>query len=159
MKASKKLGVLGAYDQQRMRYADEYAIVLPYVCDRHIALAELRLFRFWLSLCAKQPDMADNIAQVVMCISNALPESVDGISITKTLGRPIEQLVKRRFELYTRFFVDGRHVDDPFGLRAAALALSCQLCVHPPRVVLDYLEENTQRHFFAQIICAECAPA
>lgn len=130
------------------RYTDEYADVLTYVHHRDICLAELRLFHFWIHVCAHQH--ATCVESPVWPIPSKFipPRDVDDIPIAMTLGRPLDQLLKTRFELYTRFFLDGRQADDPLGLRAAALALACQLCVHPPQTLRQRLERDAVHRFF-----------
>ena len=154
MDSFKPSGLIETVSGRTTTYASEYAFVLSFAFDRHIALAELRLFRFWLHVCAQQPDPDDMSALSPLCPTNPLPMEVDGISIAETLGHPVEQLVKRRFELYNRFYIDGRHGDDPLGLHAVALALSYQLCIHPPRIVRSYLEQNTIRHWHVYVTSA-----
>ena len=130
------------------RFSREYAQVLVHVSDRAVALAEIRLFRFWLSTCAQHQGLPTELIRWPIHAIHALPHDVDGINIAATLGRPLDQLMKSRFQLYTRFFLDGRHADDPLGLRAAALALACQLCIQPPPIMRRLLEQNTHHHFF-----------
>lgn len=138
-------------------FSHEYAQVLVYVSDRCMALAEIRLYRFWLDLCAQHHRLSQDLANWSLNALHALPSNVEGINIATTLGRPLDQLFKRRVQLYTRFFLDGRHADDPLGLRAVALALACQLCIHPPLVMRRLLEQNTYHHFFHTLALAEHA--
>ena len=85
-------------------FSQEYAQVLVYVSDRCVALAEIRLYRFWLTLCAQHHHLSQDLANWSMHAYHALPDDVEGINIATTLGRPLDQLFKRRVQLYTRFF-------------------------------------------------------
>ncbi|HBK46330.1 MAG TPA: hypothetical protein DDZ67_07820, partial [Xanthomonadaceae bacterium] len=78
-----------------------------------------------------------------------LPRRAGGYDIEFELGSGIGQLVESRFDLYDRFFTLGRNADDPLGLNAAALALSCQLFVQTPPAVLARLQAETGQLFAA----------
>lgn len=143
-------------DHVQVDYRCHYAEVLRLHPSPPVAIAELCLFHFWLACRAHRHATApDGIeagtagAPLQPPRGWPLPLRASGYDIEFELGSWIEQLVESRFDLYDRFFTLGRNTDDPLGLDAASLALSCQLFVQTPPAVLARLQAQTRQLFAA----------
>ncbi|KAB7770730.1 hypothetical protein [Xanthomonas maliensis] len=138
-------------------YRQRYAPVLAQHPDRPIAIAELCLFRCWLASSAywQLHGTRDGAAGPVtwpLPPGWALPRQADGQPIEPLLGGGwLDMSAASRFDLYSAFFLLGRHSDDPQGLQAVSLALGCQLFVQPPGRLQDWLTAET-RSGFSQLL-------
>ncbi|KAF1722986.1 hypothetical protein [Pseudoxanthomonas wuyuanensis] len=140
-------------------YRQNYAEILQQHRDPGVAVAELFLFRFWLSahtcqLCAHRR-AADQKALSAPAVATVpppgwrAPKTVEGVDVEAALGAGIATLLESRFDLYDRFFALGRNTSDPLGLKAVSLALACQLFEQPPPAVLAYLTAKAREQFIA----------
>lgn len=122
------------------------------------AIAELCLFRFWLACRAHAHAGAGPAPAPPLYVPAgwAPPRQAAGLDIDGTLGAWFGHLLESRFDLYDRFFQLGRHHDDPLGLDAVALALSCQLFVQPSAATRAWLRGEV-RALFADLLAAFAA--
>ncbi len=143
-------------------YRQEYAPVLRYHRDPDTALAELALFHFWITRCAYRQSAGEAaLPDAPFPAGWPPPERAEHVAVEEVLGNPLELLLESRSDLYQRFFLLGRHVQDPLGLKTVALALACQLFEDPSPAVRRWLETKVER-LFAEIVrsCAGgCDPA
>lgn len=143
-------------------YRQEYAPVLRYHRDPDTALAELALFHFWLTRCAYWLSMGEaSLPDAPLPTGWRPPERAEHVAVAQVLGNSLEALLESRSDLYQRFFLLGRHAQDPLGLKTVALALACQLFEDPSPAVRSWLETKVEG-LFAEIFrhCAgDCDPA
>ena len=146
----------------RVNYRHHYAELLRIAASPPQAIAELCLFRFWLACRAHHLAHAGHIdAPTPMPPPDwPLPRDAGGLDIERTLGGELVALLESRMQLYDCFVLLGRNGNDPHGLDAAALALSCQLFVQPPPAARAGLQTET-RQLFARLhaACAATEPA
>ncbi|MCD7097644.1 hypothetical protein [Stenotrophomonas sp. MMGLT7] len=136
-------------------YARRYAGLLRLHPERAVAIAELCLFRFWLTCCVHCHGClhtADAMPVVLPPRDWPLPLRADGYEIERVLGGWIGSLVESRFDLYDRFFTLGRRDDDPQGIKAVSLALACQLFAEPTPAIVSMIEAETRQLFQAQVL-------
>ncbi len=141
-------------------YRYHYADLLQRHPHPPVALAELCLFRYWLSSCAYRhacQQRGDLVPATLPPRGWPMPCVVDSHDIESTLGSWIGSLVSSRFDLYERFFGLGRTDDDPLGLDAATLALSCQLFALDAPAMLPWLKAETRRQFAALVSACDVA--
>ena len=140
-----------ARDYLDVDYHGRYASVLRLHPAPREAIAELCLFRFWLACRAYAHAGALPAATPPLYLPPGWtpPRQAGGLDIDHTLGAWHAHLLESRFDLYDRFFQLGRHRDDPLGLDAAALALSCQLFVQPAAATRAWLREDVHGLFSA----------
>jgi len=151
-------------DYTDVDYRSRYAGLLRLHPMPAEAIAELCLFRFWLACRAHahSDPAADATAAAVpplyLPAGWAPPRQAAGLAIDCTLGAWFGHLLESRFDLYDRFFQLGRNDDDPLGLDAVALALSCQLFVQPSAATRAWLREEVHA-LFADLLAAFAAMA
>ncbi|MCL7713085.1 hypothetical protein [Stenotrophomonas mori] len=137
-------------------YRRHYAALLRQHPAPPDAIAELCLFRFWLACRAHLHAHGAETARLSprrLPADWPLPRQVAGFDIAYRLGAWFEHLLESRLDLYDRFFLHGRQADDPLGLDAAALALTCQLFVQPPAPLRAALQAEA-RTLFARLAAA-----
>lgn len=133
-------------------YRREYAPVFLSHRDPDAALAELALFHFWLTRCAYRQSVGNaSLPDAPLPAGWPLPERAGHVAVAQVLGSPLEVLLESRSDLYQRFFLLGRHAQDPLGLKAVALALACQLFEDPSPEVRRWLETKVER-LYAEIV-------
>ena len=139
-------------------YRSRYAGLLRLHPTPAEAIAELCLFRFWLACRARAHAGAEPapVPPLYVPAGWAPPRQAAGLDIDRTLGAWHAHLLESRFDLYDRFFQLGRHHDDPLGLDAVALALSCQLFVQPSAATRAWLREEVHA-LFADLLAAFAA--
>ncbi len=130
-------------------YRFHYAAVLrPHPAPSE-AIAELCLFRFWLACRAYAHSGATPapVPPLYLPPHWTPPRQAAGVDIGHALDACPGHLLDSRFDLYDRFFQLGRNRDDPLGLDAAALALSCQLFVQPSATTRNWLRGEVHALF------------
>lgn len=130
-------------------YRSHYAAVLrPHPAPSE-AIAELCLFRFWLACRAYAHSGATPapVPPLYLPPHWTPPRQAAGVDIGHALDACPGHLLDSRFDLYDRFFQLGRNRDDPLGLDAAALALSCQLFVQPSATTRTWLRGEVHALF------------
>lgn len=117
-----------------MSYEDEYADLLSDLPDPKNAIAELFIFRFWLTQCIYRlckPDLLtdqevlDQILPTGLSLGLKMFEHLNNISIENELHGSISDIVEDRFRRYDESFITGKYPDDPFAMKD----LSLQLCI------------------------------
>ncbi len=143
-----------------VNYRRHYAALLRQHPAPPEAIAELCLFRFWLACRAHRharDAQATDAPPLHLPPAWPLPRHAAGFDIEYTLGAWFDHLLQSRFDLYDRFFRLGRSDDDPLGLGAAALALSCQLFVQPAPAMRVGL--RAEAHALFAMLVGSGAPA
>lgn len=132
-------------------YRGRYAGVLRRHPAPSEAIAELCLFRFWLACRAYAHSGAAPAPMPPLYLPPhwAPPRQAAGVDISHALDAWYGHLLESRFNLYDRFFHLGRNRDDPLGLDAVALALSCQLFVQPCAAMRTCLRHEVHGLFSA----------
>lgn len=142
------------YRQLPYPYRREYAPLLRLHLDPDIALAELALFHFWLTVCVyrlhRRGGPSDEAWAPLPPRGWQLPVRAEDIAVDQALGGTLAALLESRSDLYQRFFQLGRHEQDPQGLKAVSLALACQLFEDPSPTVRAWLQAKVER-LFAEI--------
>lgn len=142
------------YRQQPYPYRREYAPLLRLHPDPDIALAELALFHFWLTVCIyrqhRRSGASGEDPAPLPPLGWHLPVRAEDIAVDQALGGTLAALLESRSDLYQRFFQLGRHEQDPQGLKAVSLALACQLFEDPSLTVRAWLQTKVER-LFAEI--------
>ena len=135
-------------------YRREYAPLLQLHPDQDIALAELALFHFWLTVCVyrlhRRDGSPDDAWAPLPPRGWQLPVRAEDVVVDQALGGSLAALLESRSDLYQRFFRLGRHEQDPQGLRAVSLALACQLFEDPSPTMRAWLHAKVER-LFAEI--------
>lgn len=124
------------------------------------AIAELCLFRFWLACRAYAHSGVAPAPAPPLCVPAGWtpPQQAAGQDIDCTLDAWHGHLLESRFDLYDRFFQLGRNRDDPLGLDAVALALSCQLFVQPSPFTRAWLHDEVHTLFCTLLDAFATAP-
>lgn len=132
-------------------YRSHYAAVLRLHPAPSEAIAELCLFRFWLACRAYAHSGATPAPAPPLNLPPhwTPPRQAAGVDIGHALDAWYGHLLGSRFDLYDRFFQLGRNHDDPLGLDAVALALSCQLFVQPCAATRTWLRGEVHALFRA----------
>ncbi|KRG58756.1 hypothetical protein [Stenotrophomonas nitritireducens] len=141
-------------------YRSRYAGVLHLHPTPSEAIAELCLFRFWLACRAYAHSGAMPAPTPPLCLPPGWtpPRQASGLDIDRALDTWHGHLLESRFDLYDRFFQLGRTHDDPLGLDAVALALSCQLFVQPSALTRAWLHDEVHTLFSALLDAFATAP-
>jgi len=141
-----------------MSYEEEYSDLTSKYSDSDQILAELFLFRFWLTQCGYRlckPDAITDDDLLNDMIPNGLTlgrgtfERLNTISIEETLGESMSELMEDRFHTYDAAFISGKSNADPFGLGAASLALANNILDDPRAETVAYLTKKAEEQFAA----------
>lgn len=150
--ASGPLGAQGSF-YYLMSYEDEYGVVLSNVADRNAALAELFLFRFWLTQCVFRLCKPDAITEDEI-LSGVVPngatlgkgmfERLNSVDIEESLDDEFSELLEDRFQTYDEAFIAGKTTADPFALESVSSTLAELIFDEPSELEVSYLTEKSK---------------
>lgn len=139
-----------------MSYEEEYSNLISQYSDSQQILAELFLFRFWLTqygyrLCKpdaiSDEDLLNDIIPNGLTLGSGMFERMNMISIQEALGDSIPELVEDRFHAYDSAIISGKSNSDPFGLGAASVTLANNIFDGPRAKTIAYLTKKAGEQF------------
>lgn len=141
-----------------MSYDEEYEDLfsMPHfstASERDVAIAELFIFRFWLTQCVYRlckPDIVtdDEILKKVIptgaTLGKNMFERLNQINVEDVLAGDFAGLINERFSAYDNAFIGGKTASDPFGLTDASRLLAFRIFDDPEEAHVNYLTDKAQ---------------
>lgn len=139
-----------------LNYDEEYKELLSVLPDRRTLLAELFLFRFWLTQYGyrlsrsdgvSEDDLLGDIIPNGLTLGKGIFERTQRIDIEKELGDSLTSLMEDRFKAYDFAITIGKSPTDPFGMIFASMQLAKRLVDEPITELNAYLADKAKKQF------------
>lgn len=155
--ASGPLGGQGKF-YYLMYYEEEYSALVSTMPDSDEVLAELYLFRFWLTqrtyrLCKPDALTEDEILDAIipngMTLGRGMFQRMNGVDIEECLGEDFSEFIEDRFHAYDAVSISEKSASDPFALKAVSRELANHIFDNPSEGTIAYLTVKAEEQFFA----------